>query len=66
MLWERINTKPYLRTIHFLKIFDKTNNFAVLICYAVPVPTNLHIAKQKQDPHYFKCSSELNKLTLNF
>ena len=45
ILWEKINTKP-LVTIYFLKIFDKTNNFAILICCAVPVPTNLHIMMQ--------------------
>ena len=65
MLRERINTKPLI-TIHFFKIFDKTNNFALLICYGVPVPTKLHIAKQKLDPRYSKFSAELNKITPNF
>ena len=49
MLWEIINVKP-LVTIFFLKILDKTGNFAVLVIYfAVPVPANQYISTQKQD-----------------
>ena len=52
MLWERINAKP-LVTIVFFKIFDKSGNFTVLICCAVPVPANQYISTQKQDLLYF-------------
>ena len=34
----------------FFFFFDKTGNFAVLICYAVPVLANEHNAKQKLRP----------------
>ena len=62
MLWEKINAKTFV-TILFFKIFGKTSNFAVLICYAVPVAANQYILIQKYDPLDIKFSAELNKLT---
>ena len=47
MLWERTNGKRLI-AIHFPDFFDRTGNFAVLICYAVPEPqTNLLQSKNK-------------------
>ena len=46
MLWERTNAKPLVIILLF-ELFDKTCNFAVLICWAVLVPANQYIPTQK-------------------
>ena len=46
MLWQRINARPVV-TILFLRVFDKTNSFSVLIFCEAPVTANQYISTQK-------------------
>ena len=56
MLWERINAKP-LVTIFLYKLFDKTCNFAALICWTTTI-TRKAVFLKKSD----KVCMEVNRL----